>query len=283
MNPAKIVLPLEHFTTEAKNEVRRFLAEGRRITAIAYLCNTFNLTAEQAEQLVQIVERDLPEQPQTETISQAETLPRVEYEVPSAPSNQVSTRLKSEVIELIQTKKKLQAIKLVRQELNLSLKDAAIIVDDIHKEVDPNFQPLKLDGGCVRVVFKVIAYIFLAVTIFSLAIGAIIYFMQEDTVSNGEKVSGVVTGFTSNDTGGSAPIVEYNWHGEKREYKSTLFSTPPSFAVNEKVELYINKENPDDALIDSFSERWLVITVFAGIAAFFALFALALLFVSRKF
>ena len=226
---------MENFTTEAKNEVRRFLAEGRRITAVAYLCNTFNLTAEQAEQLVQIVERDKPEQ------RQVETLPHVEYEVPSAPAI------------------------------------------DIHKEPEPNSQTVKSEGGCVKVVFKILAYIFLAVTIFSLAIAAIIYFMQEDTVSNGEKVTGIVTGFHTNDTGGSAPIVEYDWHGAKRTYNSTLFSTPPSFAVDEKVDIYINKENPEDALIDDFSERWLVITVFASIAAFFALFFLAFLFVSRKF
>jgi hypothetical protein len=44
--------------------------------------------------------------------------------------------------------------------------------------------------------------------------------------------------------------------------------------MNEEVELYINSANPDSVIVNTFTDRWIVIVVFGSIGLVFLLFTL---------
>jgi hypothetical protein len=171
----------------------------------------------------------------------------------------------------------------VKNELKVSLNEALQIVDIVHKDLEPNFHPVILSDGCVSKILRIIGFVFLAVAFLCFCIAGIVYSIQCDTVEKGEKVTGTVTGFKYADDGGAAPTIEYEFDGQHKVFQSHIFSTPPSFAADDKVILYINKEKPDHIVVESFSERWLGIIVFAAAGMFFAILMIIFLFVSRKF
>jgi ribosomal protein L7/L12 len=262
------------FTTEAKNEVLRMLASGERLQAIQYLRDTFDISLDEATLLVSTLEKENALDGIAEKPSEAPD---------SSPnSSPVSENFKSEIIEKIRSGKKIEAIRDVKNMMKVSLKEAVQIVDDIHYSFEPNFKPVRLGDGCAAKVLRVVAFLFLAVALFCFGTALIVYSVQSDTIRNGAKVSGRVTGFQYSGDGGAAPTIEYDLRGAHKTFQSQLFSTPPSFAVNEEVVLYINEEKPDEIVVDVFSERWLGIVVFAAAGAFFVILMIIFLFVSRK-
>ena len=52
--------------------------------------------------------------------------------------------------------------------------------------------------------------------------------------------------------------------------------------IGERVVLFVRKENPNDVIIDTFLERWLVITIVGAIGAVFVFVMILLIIISRK-
>jgi hypothetical protein len=48
------------------------------------------------------------------------------------------------------------------------------------------------------------------------------------------------------------------------------------------VPIYVNKSDPDDIIVDTFVDRWLLITIFAGIGLIFSLLGFGFLMAGRK-
>ncbi len=79
-----------------------------------------------------------------------------------------------------------------------------------------------------------------------------------------------------------SPIVRFkNKYGLEIEFKSSSSSSPASFDIGEKVIIYYENQNPQNAKIKSFFELWRFATIVGGIGIIFALIGFGF-FVNNK-
>ncbi len=76
---------------------------------------------------------------------------------------------------------------------------------------------------------------------------------------------------------GSKPVVAYVVSGKQYETVGTISSSPPAWKVGEKATVYYNPDDPTDAQISGFVERWLFPVIFGGIGGLVASVGLVLL------
>ena len=251
-------------STEAKLEVSRLLQQGQKLEAIKYLRDAFDISLQDAKTLVEAAEREM-------TSSSA-------MELPLAATN-TDSNLRGKVIDYLKAGKKLEAVKFVKSELNIGLAEAARFVDNIDKETNPDYKPPGRGCGCLG---RSLMAIFGTVAIILFAIAGAIYYFESKTIENGDRVTGLVVDFNNNE-GSVAPVIEYEWRGAKKLYYSNIYSTPPAYVLNEEVPMVINRDDPDDILLDTFTDRWLAIVVLCGLGAIFGFFSLLFRFLGRKF
>lgn len=257
-------------TSEAKKEVERLLQAGQKIRAIKYLNDTFNISLQDSKILVEALEQEMAMNPGD----------------PVAPSPSATTLdgpLKAEVVRLLQTRRKLEAVKYVKKHLNIGLKEALMMVEEVAKENNPNYVLFNATG-CLRGVAKGIGIIFGFVGIIFLGTAGFIFYFQSQSIHNSDLVTGKVTEMQYLDEGGSAPVVEYEWKGKKRSYQSNSHSTPPDYQVGETVSLYVNREEPNEIVLDTFADRYALIVGLGVIGTVLSLISLLFFyFASRKF
>lgn len=254
-------------SSEAKQEVERLLRNGQKIQAIKYLCDTFQISLADGKLLVEAVEREIS--------------------VSTPPSSTVTpTKLsgdtKMEVQRLLRDKKKLEAVKYVRLQTQAGLKEALVMVEEVEREINPHAKPLRVGGGCLKPGLKGIAMVFGLVALVLFSIASFIYYLDSQIISGGLKMNGRVVELRSN---GStyAPVIEYNLHGKDYRYESTAYTNPSAYAIDEVVPMYVNPDKPEEIVLDTFTDRWLAITIVGGIGLFFAFFSLIFGFSSRRF
>ena len=80
-----------------------------------------------------------------------------------------------------------------------------------------------------------------------------------------------------------APVFTFTDHqGQKHEVQSATASSPAAYSVNEKVKVYFQKDNPQQAKIDSFFSLWGAVTIVGGISIFFCLVGLVFFSFSKR-
>lgn len=259
-------------TTEAKNEVQRLLQQHQKIAAIKYLCDTFGVSLQESKILVEAVEKELS------TTSQP-----VSAAIGGQTSTALSGALKAQVISLLLANKKIDAVKLVKTELNTGLKNALILVEEVDKETNPNYRSVSLGKGCLGGGFGLFSTIFGLIGLLLLGIAGIIYYYQQRTIENSNTVTGVVVDFRTKNSGTTSPVIAYEWQGEKKLYYSSAYSNPPAYDMNEEVQMFVNRTDPNDVVVNTFTDRWLAITIVGGLGSFFLLFGALFMFAGRKF
>lgn len=259
-------------TQEVKEEVERLLLSGERDEAIGYLRSTFNIGVRDATLLVETLEREM-------------TIPEslVSASPPPGTSTTLDGPLKIQVAELLKSGRQSEAIGRVRQELNLGLKDALILIGEVAREQNPNTVSVNLTG-CVKVVAKGLGVFLMVTSLIFLGVAVFLYFYQAQSIADSERVEGTVTEMRSLDTGESAPVIEFEWQGSKRLYASTFYSSPPDYYKGQELFLFVNREDPEDITLDTFAARWALIVGLSVPGAFFLLISIIILhFARRKF
>ncbi|MEX1241285.1 MAG: DUF3592 domain-containing protein [Cyclobacteriaceae bacterium] len=256
-------------TGEIKDQVEKLLRAGERPRAIQYLQETFNISFEDAGNLVAALERETGITPD-------------KVGAPVAPiATTIDGPLKTDVSELLKSGRKLQAVQVVRSNLHVGLREALLLVEEVAREVNPNYVSFNATG-CIQLVAKGLGIFLMVVSIFFLAAAAIIYFFQSQSISKSDRVTGLVTEMKSMDTGESAPVVEYEWKGNKRSYQSTYYSSPPDYEVGQTVPLFVNREDPEEVTLDTFTDRWALIVGLAVPGAFLLLVSIVFLYFARR-
>lgn len=254
-------------TQEAKEEVEKLIRQGNKLLAIKYLHDTFQVSLQESKMLVEALEREI----QAKDSTSASTFPTVS-------SLQGDDRI---IVEnFIRQQRKIEAVKFVHKKLNLGLKEALTQVELIQKEIDPNFTPSS-GGGCKKIGYRIFGFIFGFIGLLLLGVGVLLYALNAEIVKEENKTEGIVTALTGSTT--VAPTFSYTWKGQVYEYASTISSSPPAFTINERVTLYVNPEKPEEVVVDTFSERWLAITIFVCIGGVFTFLSIIFFFSSRKF
>lgn len=272
--------------SEAKQQVARLLAEGKQNEAITYLEETFQISLIDAKALVELVERELNKpadlQPSDINVQPVST----EIQPSSGTDAGTSTLwgpIREEVKMLIIAGRKIEAVKLVNDQFRKGLKESLAMVDEVQQEIDPSQIPASSKRGCTGNVFKIMAVLFGIVAFILFAIAAIGNWGIQDQIDRSDRVKGRVVMLKQTTEGTYTPVISYEQNGDTREFTSTYSSNPPEYAMNEEVYLLVDRENPDNILIDGFTDRWLGIIIIAGIGAFFTFFTALLAFAARRF
>jgi hypothetical protein len=101
-----------------------------------------------------------------------------------------------------------------------------------------------------------------------LTIAVIIFYFGQKAGDQYTKVEGTVV---RNQFNGSMarPVIRYQWQGEELLFADNTYTNPPAYERGEKVELFVNPDDPRDVWINSFMGRWFAMTVVGGIGLVF--------------
>jgi ribosomal protein L7/L12 len=256
-------------SAEAKKEAGRLLRQNGKTAAIKYLCDMFGVSLEESKLLVEALE--------IETGTQPGVSPDAGFAMA------LTGELKTEVIHLLQDRKKIDAVKRVKQALNTGLKEAMVMVEEVDKETNPNYKAYAPGTGCLTGAFKVLSYISGIFGVISLALAILVYYYQTNQINQSERVNGKVIELRYEPGVGAAPVIAFTWKGEQKTFTETFYSDPPAYEIDEQVGLFVNRENPDEVIIDTLSDRWVAVMVFGIIAAIFLFFMTIFIFIRRKF
>ncbi len=105
---------------------------------------------------------------------------------------------------------------------------------------------------------------------------AVYFFIEKNSqLANSYLTTGVVVDYIVGD--GLAPVIAYEIEGIAYRYVSNVYSTPPPYELNETVEIYVSQDDPNSIIINSFINKWLIVTIFASFGMVLDLIGLLLL------
>jgi ribosomal protein L7/L12 len=257
-------------TSEAKQEVEKLLLAGQKTRAVEYLVYTYKLSLQDAQLLVETLEAEIASTAQRAAAA-------------GAPSTTLEGTMKAVVIRLLNKNKKMEAVKHVKNTLGTGFKEALFLVEEVARETNPNDVSSNATG-CLRHIAKGLGIFFGLIALLLLIAVGLIYYFQAQSIRNSDLVPGRVTEMRQLEEGPSAPVIDYEWAGDKRSYASDTYSSPPEYQVGQSVTLYINREEPEDILINTFSDRYALLVGLGVIGAVFGAISIVFLyFASRKF
>ncbi|HNP19288.1 MAG TPA: DUF3592 domain-containing protein [Fulvivirga sp.] len=192
----------------------------------------------------------------------------------------VSQIQKDEIKRLLVEGKKIEAIKYIRSNFNLDLKEAKTLADHIEVEYDihdyeratiGNSQKRK-PTNATRTIGKV--FMSLGLLIFFIAI--FIYFQQAKLSEKSIMVIGTVEGNLAQ------PTFKYEFNGNTYRYLSSVTSNPPSYYLGEEVEIFVDTENPENILVNTILDRWFFILFISGFASLFSVVGFTIYKISNR-
>jgi len=256
-------------SSEAKQEVERLIRSGQKIKAIKYLCDTFQVSLADSKRLVETVEAEM---------HSATSVSSPSFTTPTT----LTGDLKVEVQRLLHDRKKLEAVKYVRLQTQAGLKEALVLVEEVERESNPNAKSLSAGGGCLKTGVNGIAILFAGVALLLFIITGIVYYRDAQLINKSVKINGRVVELVSN-KGTYAPVIAYTLNGKDHRYESTAYTKPSAYEMDEVVPMFVNPNKPDELVLDTFTDRWLAISIVGGIGLFFTFFAVIFRISSRRF
>lgn len=259
-------------TSEAKQEAEKLLRSGDRQGALQYLTGTFDISSRAARVLLEALEEEIKLREDASSGSSS-----------GAPAV-CHAKMKLVIGQFLAQGRKLEAVKYVRHSMNFELREALITVDKVGREISPEYASTNITGlaGCLRVIAKGLGAFLLFVSLLFLAAAGIVHYFQSQSISQSDRVAGKVTKMKSLDSDASAPVIKYEWHGKLRSHESHTYSSPPEYEVGQAVSLFVNRENAEDVIIDTFADRYALIVGLALIGCVLCLISIVFLYFGRR-
>lgn len=196
----------------------------------------------------------------------------------------MSSEAKKEVETFLLEGKKNAAVSYLTEICGFSFREATLLADAL--ETDLRQQPDKatMPPGNLRGYERsgtgpatghrsrapdIIVYVFAGVGLLFMGVAVLIYYQQSGTIRKSDPVKGKVVRLQSGNGSGSAPVVQYQWRGNTYTYTSGTYSSPPAYSIGEWVPIYVNRDDPGDIIIDTFIDRYFLITIFGGMGFLF--------------
>jgi len=108
---------------------------------------------------------------------------------------------------------------------------------------------------------RVVGYVFAGTSLGCLSIILLLMAHDHKTSRARWAVMGTVIRQDYDAEGAAAPVIVYSLHGQQRSLRGAVWSSPPSFAIGEQVELLIKDDEPDNVIINTFAERYFFIVL----------------------
>jgi len=128
---------------------------------------------------------------------------------------------------------------------------------------------------------RVFYWAFGSVSFTLLTIAAVLFYYGQKAENQYSKVEGVVVRNQFNG-GMSRPVIRYQFEGRELLYADNTYTNPPAYERGEKVELFVNPNEPQDVWINSFMGRYFAMTLIGGIGLVFLGFLTLFHFVFKK-
>jgi Protein of unknown function (DUF3592) len=166
----------------------------------------------------------------------------------------LSAAIINEIKGLIREHKTPEAESVLITAAGLSPAEAKVYIDRLTKALPSDAEEIVIPQGTRKAAFVIVG---IGILLFGLAA----YFFIEKTnqMANSHLITGIVVGFIVDD--GAAPIIDYEIEGVFYQYTSNVYASPPGYEINETVEIYVNNDDPNDIIINSFGNKWLAVTI----------------------
>lgn len=122
---------------------------------------------------------------------------------------------------------------------------------------------------------KTAAFIVFGVGVIMWGLAVFFYVEKDAQLTNSYLATGIVIDYIFNE--GAAPVISYEIDGTPYQFTSSIYSSPPAFEINETIEIYVNKDEPSEIIINSFVNKWLIVTIFASFGLVLDLIGILLL------
>lgn len=196
----------------------------------------------------------------------------------------LSNAVRDKVKDFIRNGQKIQAIKYLKEQYPLSLKEAYILIETLSKEPDNtrttwseirgrHMQDMlthrirQVAGSPASSINRtpLTAYIFAIPGIMLLFIALYFYWKDYQIARDSVTITGRVIELSwssANHEGGATPVVEYTWKGKTKVIYGTTYSNPPAVEPGEKIEVIISTTNPDKVILNIMTERYFLMLTF---------------------
>lgn len=241
-------------TSADKDRINDFLHNGNKLEAIKYLRERFSLSLEDASKLIT-------------SLSEEDSNPVIQSKVDQSVS--INRSIHQLVKEQIQEGNYLKAINLIRQNNQLSLKDAKKYVDNFINETGIQIPSSSFRFNSASFAFLIFLVVGMILLLISLSLGIRDYSFNHQHV----RITGRVIRLLYADTdqqSGAVPVIEYTWRGKIYSITGETYSNPPAVKLGEYVDVLISKRDPDHVTIDILSERYFLIIIFGFLGILFS-------------
>lgn len=204
--------------------------------------------------------------------------------------------IKEELINLVYAGRKEEAIQLLQQKhgatreeaerlLKLAVKESFTPVDFFKRATKAGASQVGLGKGCLQSIFGMVAYGFgfFGIPMLLAATGIFIY--QYLFISNSTRIIGKVVVSEENYNNSELQyrsVISYEVNARTYTTETSVASNTPQYYVNDPVPMFVHNENPNDVLIDSFLERWLIITIVGSFGLLFTFLMVVFLKMSKR-
>ena len=171
---------------------------------------------------------------------------------------------------LIYENNKEEAETILVAEVGLSKNEATIYIDRLQGTLT---QAPPVNGKTKH--NKAVAYVILGIGLLMWGLAVFFFVQKQQQIANSHLATGIVVDFIINE--GFAPVISYEIDGAPYQFISSIYSNPPAFELNETVEIYVNKDDPGDIIINSFINKWLIVTIFASFGLVFDIIGLVVM------
>jgi hypothetical protein len=203
---------------------------------------------------------------------------------------QINPEYEHEVRRLLNTGQRKQAIEYLQNTLNVSQSEAERLTEAVEYELRTEsvqrqeiFQRLGgTFGGCGSLALKMISFAFGFVAFSFLAGSIFAYFALNHFTTNAIRVHGAVIELRQDDGGDYAPVVEFSIDGSAKQLVGKITSSNPAYSVGDAVEVLVNPDNHNEAVIDTFKERWLIPVIIGCVSVFFVMLTIVSYVIGKK-
>jgi len=128
---------------------------------------------------------------------------------------------------------------------------------------------------------RIFYWIFGSVSFILLTVAAAIFYYGQKAQDQYTKIEGTVI---KNQFKGdmARPVIQYSWEGKELLYADNTYTSPPAYDRGEKVELFVNPNDPKDVWINTFMGRYFVMTILGGLGLLFLGFLILFHFAFNK-
>lgn len=248
---------------QAKEQIERFLADGDKLGAIRHLRDNYKFSLDESRRLVDAL--------------QAQYVPKETPTAGSLPDSPLDDLSRAHIAQLIAKGEKIDAVKFAKERFQLNLKDAKQMVEGVRKQSRNTRKMWHNDSPAhwILLIFGVLGAAFTAVT-------CGLFISQTRTLEKSELITGRIVDMRSRGKGLKAPVIEYEWNGQRWLYASTAYSSLELYELNEEIPVYVNTEDPHVVIPDTFLDRWMGIGILGTIGVCFIIGPLLVYFIAFR-